>query len=38
VDGAEARKSLVVVEALYRSAATGQWVTIDAASSSPMTP
>jgi predicted dehydrogenase len=32
VDGAEARKALVVVEALYRSAGTGQWVAIDAAS------
>ena len=29
VDGAEARKALVVVEALYRSAATGGWVTVD---------
>jgi predicted dehydrogenase len=29
VDGAEARKALVVIEALYRSAATGAWVTVD---------
>jgi predicted dehydrogenase len=29
VDGAEARKALVVVEALYRSARTGGWVTVD---------
>jgi UDP-N-acetyl-2-amino-2-deoxyglucuronate dehydrogenase len=33
VDGAEARKALVVVEALYRSASTGRWVTVDSASS-----
>jgi UDP-N-acetyl-2-amino-2-deoxyglucuronate dehydrogenase len=32
VDGAEARKALVVVEALYRSAGTGGWVTVDPAS------
>jgi UDP-N-acetyl-2-amino-2-deoxyglucuronate dehydrogenase len=31
VDGAEARKALVVVEALYRSASTGGWVTVDPA-------
>ena len=30
VDGAEARKALVVVEALYRSAGAGGWVTVDA--------
>jgi len=35
VDGAEARKALVVVEALYRSAGAGRWVTVDAASSAP---
>jgi predicted dehydrogenase len=29
VDGAEARKALVVVEALYRSAGSGGWVTVD---------
>jgi predicted dehydrogenase len=29
VDGAEARKALVVVEALYRSARTGGWVTVE---------
>jgi predicted dehydrogenase len=28
VDGAEARKALVVVEALYRAARTGEWVSI----------
>jgi len=33
VDGAEARKALVVVEALYRSAGTGVWVTVDPAPS-----
>jgi UDP-N-acetyl-2-amino-2-deoxyglucuronate dehydrogenase len=33
VDGVEARKALVVVEALYRSASTGRWVTVDSASS-----
>ena len=33
VDGAEARKALVVVEALYRSAGTGGWEKVDAASS-----
>jgi UDP-N-acetyl-2-amino-2-deoxyglucuronate dehydrogenase len=31
VDGAEARKALVVVDALYRSAGTGGWVTVDPA-------
>jgi predicted dehydrogenase len=31
VDGAEARKALVVVDALYRSAGTGGWVTMDTA-------
>jgi predicted dehydrogenase len=35
VDGVEARKALVVVEALYRSAGTGRWVTVDSASSAP---
>jgi predicted dehydrogenase len=35
VDGAEARKALVVVEALYRSAGAGGWVTVDSASSAP---
>jgi predicted dehydrogenase len=30
VDGAEARKALVVVDALYRSASVGGWVTLDA--------
>jgi hypothetical protein len=35
VDGAEARKALVVVEALYRSAGAGDWVTVDPASSAP---
>jgi predicted dehydrogenase len=30
VDGVEARKALVVVEALYRSAGAGRWVTVDA--------
>jgi predicted dehydrogenase len=35
VDGAEARKALVVVEALYRSAATGGWVTVDSAAPPP---
>jgi UDP-N-acetyl-2-amino-2-deoxyglucuronate dehydrogenase len=35
VDGAEARKALVVVEALYRSAGAGKWVTVDSASSAP---
>jgi predicted dehydrogenase len=34
VDGVEARKALVVVEALYRSASTGKWVTVDSASAS----
>jgi UDP-N-acetyl-2-amino-2-deoxyglucuronate dehydrogenase len=34
VDGVEARKALMVVEALYRSASTGKWVTVDSASSS----
>jgi hypothetical protein len=29
VDGVEARKALVVVEALYRSASAGRWVTVD---------
>ena len=29
VDGAEARKALVIVEALYRSARTGQWVELN---------
>ncbi len=29
VDGPEARKALAVVEALYRSAGTGGWVTVD---------
>jgi UDP-N-acetyl-2-amino-2-deoxyglucuronate dehydrogenase len=33
VDGAEARKALVVVEALYRSAGTAKWVKVDSASS-----
>jgi predicted dehydrogenase len=33
VDGVEARKALVVVEALYRSASTGRWVTVHSASS-----
>jgi predicted dehydrogenase len=33
VDGGEARKALVVVDALYRSASKGEWVTIDPASS-----
>jgi predicted dehydrogenase len=33
VDGAEARKALVVVEALYRSAGTGGWVAVDPGSS-----
>jgi predicted dehydrogenase len=28
VDGAEARKALVVVDALYRSARSGGWVTV----------
>jgi UDP-N-acetyl-2-amino-2-deoxyglucuronate dehydrogenase len=31
VDGPEARKALVIVEALYRSAETGGWVTVDPA-------
>jgi predicted dehydrogenase len=35
VDGVEARKALMVVEALYRSASTGKWVTVDSASSAP---
>jgi UDP-N-acetyl-2-amino-2-deoxyglucuronate dehydrogenase len=35
VDGAEARKALVVVEALYHSVGTGAWVTIDPAASPP---
>jgi UDP-N-acetyl-2-amino-2-deoxyglucuronate dehydrogenase len=35
VDGPEARKALVVVEALYRSAGTGRWVTVDPAPSAP---
>ena len=35
VDGAEARRALVVVEALYRSAGTGGWVTVDPGSSAP---
>ncbi len=29
VDGTEARKALVIVEALYRSADTGRWVSLD---------
>jgi predicted dehydrogenase len=33
VDGAEARKALVVVDALYRSAGKREWVTIDPVSS-----
>ena len=33
VDGVEARKALMVVEALYRSASTARWVTVDSASS-----
>jgi predicted dehydrogenase len=33
VDGGEARKALVVVDALYRSASTREWVTIDPVSS-----
>jgi predicted dehydrogenase len=35
VDGAEARKALVVVEALYRSAGVGGWVTVDPTPSAP---
>ena len=31
IDGAEARKALVVAEGLYRSAGTGGWVTLDTA-------
>ena len=34
VDGAEARKAVVVVEALYRSAGTGGWVSVDPAGGS----
>jgi predicted dehydrogenase len=33
VDGVEARKALVVVDALYRSAATREWVTVEPVSS-----
>ena len=35
VDGAEARKALVVVEALYRLAGAGGWVTVDPAPPAP---
>jgi predicted dehydrogenase len=33
VDGVEARKAVVVVEALYRSARTGGWISVDPAPS-----
>jgi UDP-N-acetyl-2-amino-2-deoxyglucuronate dehydrogenase len=35
VDGAEARKALMVAEALYRSAGTGGWVSVDPTLSAP---
>jgi UDP-N-acetyl-2-amino-2-deoxyglucuronate dehydrogenase len=38
VDGVEARKALVVVDALYRSAGTREWATVDPVRSAADTP